>query len=48
MELPKKNKYISSYAICYIAIFAKCEGNIGWEENIEMKNLLSILKENLR
>ena len=42
------NKYISSYALCYIVTFAKCEGNIGWEENIEMKNVRSILKENLK
>jgi hypothetical protein len=38
-------QYVS---ICYIVIFAKCEGNTGWEENIEMKNVLNILRENLR
>ena len=41
-------EYISSYAICYIVIFAKCEGNTGWEKNIEMKIVLNILIENLR
>ena len=37
-------QYVSIY---YIVIFAKREGNNGWEENIEMKNVLRILKENL-
>jgi len=39
-------EYILSYAICYIVIFAECEGNIGWEENIEMKNVfMELLSE---